>query len=71
MNGGDVTGWVDEDGYFWPDDGGWEPYGYGEDVDAVNKGKGKGSVQCFNCGEFGHISRDCKKPRIKGKGKGK
>ena len=24
-----------------------------------NKGKGKGGIQCYNCGEFGHISRDC------------
>ena len=67
----DQLGWVDEEGNWWPDEEWNDGYQQEEDVDAVNKGKGKGksNVKCFNCGAFGHMSRDCKKPR-KGKGKG-
>ena len=30
--------------------------------------KGKGSVQRYNCGEYGHIARDCSKGKGKGEG---
>ena len=57
----------------------WDyPYtgdGYGADTQQANglgKGGGGGSsVQCFNCGGYGHIARNCSHPPSKGKGKGK
>eukprot|EP00972_Heterocapsa_arctica_P088779 13090637-Heterocapsa_arctica.AAC.1 len=39
------------------------------EVDAVPKGKGKGSgpmnvnAKCFNCGTPGHVAKDCRKPK--------
>ena len=51
---------------------------YGDDAadaDRVNqeinqiKGNGKGS-QCYRCGGYGHIARNCSTPPVKGKGKG-
>ena len=74
-----VSGWVDDDGYFYPDNGsgsadwigGGEGDDYEQEVDPVNKGKGKGP-KCFNCDEYGRIAANCKKPKrfTKGKGKG-
>jgi len=45
---------------------GWEEAGdnQGEDVGAVNY-----NTQCYTCGGWGHLGRDC--PTAKGKGKGK
>ena len=43
-----------------------------EDVNAVNKGKGKGKgTQCYRCGLFGHIAVNCRKGKGKGKSNGK
>ena len=40
---------------------------------ALGKGKGKGkaskgSMQCYNCGRYGHMAGDCKAPKGGGKG---
>ena len=73
-----MEGWVDEEGNFYPDEGGadwvggegYEPQE--EDLDAVNKGKGKGKgVKCYNCEGYGHLARDCPKPKRQTKGGGK
>ena len=51
----------------------WNSWYDPSDIDFVGKGKGKkgagkGVFQCYACGEYGHIAKDC--PR-KGLGKGK
>ena len=37
----------------------------GKGFDNKGGGKGKGHFACFNCGEQGHYSRDCRKPKEK------
>ena len=69
----EVEGYVDDEGNWWSEEQ-WSQWQYdqapddAEDVNAVDKGKGKGKgTQCYNCGLFGHIAANCRK----GKGKGK
>jgi hypothetical protein len=38
-----------------------------QDLMAMFKGKGKGTVECYNCGKTGHMAKDCWAPK-KGKG---
>ena len=60
----EVSGWIDDEGYWWPDDSTWwteSDQGTQEEIDAVNKGKGKGvGPRCFNCGGYGRLARECK-----------
>ena len=53
-----------EDGRCWPET---------QQANGLGKGGGGGSsVQCFNCGGYGHIARNCPHtPAGKGKGNGK
>ena len=57
-----------------PGKGGYPPPYYGPGGKGGGKfgdvkGKGKGSPQCWNCGGYGHLSRNCQ-AAPKGKGKG-
>ena len=70
----EVEGYVDDEGNWWSEEQ-WSQWQYdqapddAEDVNAVDKGKGKGKgTQCYNCGLFGHIAANCRKGKGKGKG---
>ena len=34
-----------------------------------DRGSGKFRLRCYNCNEFGHLSKDCKKPHTESKGR--
>ena len=67
-----VEGDFDEYGNWWSNDGDFWPVevtGAG-DTNEVSKGKGKGAgPQCYSCGGWGHIGRNCPN-RGAGKGAG-
>ena len=67
-----VDGDFDEYGNWWSNDGDFWPAevtGAG-DTNEVSKGKGKGAgPQCYSCGGWGHIGRNCPN-RGAGKGAG-
>ena len=45
-------------------------HGWDQSLDALGKGKakGKGNRNCYNCGQYGHMARDCSSPKGKGRG---
>ena len=72
-----LPGWYDEQGNWWKSDGDFYPADPDPTVEAneVNRGKGKGGgggPQCYQCGGWGHIGRNCpNKGAGKSKGGGK